>query len=170
MSAPLTLITGGAGFIGSNLAHRLLSMGREVRLLDSLARPGVEQNLQWLREQHGDRFEAIVADVRDEKAVRRAVNGATHVFPFAAQVAVTTSLHDPRDDFLVHALGTLNVLEAVRLRPAPPFLLMTSTNKVYGDLADLNLAPVGQHYQPTDLGLRGVVSGFAPAAGLAPSS
>jgi nucleoside-diphosphate-sugar epimerase len=77
MSAELTLITGGAGFIGSNLAHRLLSSGRRVRVLDNLSRPGVEQNLQWLREQHGDAAEFVEADVRDEKAVTQAVAGTS---------------------------------------------------------------------------------------------
>jgi CDP-paratose 2-epimerase len=154
MSEQLTLITGGAGFIGSNLAHRLLTLGRKVRILDNLSRPGVEQNLQWLREQHGERLQVAVADIRDEAAVTRAVAGTTQVFHFAAQVAVTTSVDAPRDDFLVNAHGTFNLLEAVRARPVPPFLLMTSTNKVYGDLADLALQPVGQHYQPLDLAVR----------------
>ncbi|CAA9423803.1 MAG: Nucleoside-diphosphate-sugar epimerases [uncultured Ramlibacter sp.] len=154
MKDSLTLITGGAGFIGSNLAHRLLVTGRRVRILDNLSRPGVEQNLQWLKEQHGARLQVIVADVRDEAAVAQAVAGTTSVFHFAAQVAVTTSLEQPREDFLVNALGTFNVLEAVRARPVPPFFLMTSTNKVYGDLADLALQASGQHYQPLDLAIQ----------------
>lgn len=154
MSESLTLVTGGAGFIGSNLAHRLLLLGRKVRVLDNLSRPGVEQNLQWLRDQHGDRMQVITGDIRDEKTVARAVSGASHVFHFAAQVAVTTSLDQPRDDFLVNAHGTLNLLEAARARPVPPFFLMTSTNKVYGDLADLALQPTGQHYQPLDQAVR----------------
>lgn len=154
MSEQLTLVTGGAGFIGCNLANRLLGSGRKVRILDNLSRPGVEQNLQWLREQHGERLQVVNADIRDEKAVTQAVAGTTQVYHFAAQVAVTTSLDLPRDDFLVNAQGTLNVLEAVRARPVPPFVLMTSTNKVYGDLADLELQAVGQHYQPTDLPVR----------------
>jgi len=149
-SEQLSLITGGAGFIGCNLASRLLAMGRKVRILDNLSRPGVEQNLQWLREQHGDRLQVSVADIRDEKAVTQAVAGTTQVFHFAAQVAVTTSLDSPREDFLVNAQGTFNVLEAVRARPVPPFMLMTSTNKVYGELADLALQPTGQHYEPLD--------------------
>jgi CDP-paratose 2-epimerase len=150
----LTLITGGAGFIGCNLAHRLLSSGRKVRILDNLSRPGVEHNLQWLRDQHGDRLQVVVADIRDEAAVAQAVAGTTQVFHFAAQVAVTTSLDQPREDFAINAQGTLNVLEAARARPRPPFVLMTSTNKVYGDLADLELQPSGQHYQPLDERIR----------------
>ncbi|WBY02632.1 SDR family NAD(P)-dependent oxidoreductase [Ramlibacter tataouinensis] len=154
MSGPLTLITGGAGFIGSNLAHRLLAMGRKVRILDNLSRPGVEQNLAWLREQHGQALQVVTGDVRDEQAVQQAVAGVAQVFHFAAQVAVTTSLADPRTDFAINAQGTLNLLEAIRARPVPPFFLMTSTNKVYGDLADLALQPIGRHYQPLDLAVQ----------------
>jgi CDP-paratose 2-epimerase len=146
----LVLITGGAGFIGANLAHRLLAAGRRVRLLDNLSRPGVEQNLEWLRHSHGAKLEAVIADVRDVAAVDRAMAGVTQVFHFAAQVAVTTSLHDPREDFSVNAQGTLNVLEAARARPSPPGLLMTSTNKVYGGLADIELVAEGQRYAPRD--------------------
>jgi len=154
MSEPLSLITGGAGFIGCNLAHRLLSAGRKVRILDNLSRPGVEQNLQWLREQHGDRLQVVVADIRDEAAVTRAVAGTAQVYHFAAQVAVTTSLDQPREDFLINAQGTLNVLEAARARPVPPFVLITSTNKVYGELADLELQARGQQYLPLDARVR----------------
>jgi CDP-paratose 2-epimerase len=149
-----TLITGGAGFIGSNLAHRLLSQGRTVRVLDNLARPGVEQNLQWLREAHPTRLETVMADVRDASAVDAAMAGVTQVFHLAAQVAVTSSLHDPREDFEINALGTLNVLEAVRARPVPPPVLMTSTNKVYGGLGDVALSVQGQRYLPLDQELR----------------
>jgi CDP-paratose 2-epimerase len=154
LDSSTALITGGAGFIGCNLAHRLLGAGRKVRILDNLSRPGVEQNLQWLREQHGDQLQVSVADIRDASAVSRAVAGVEQVFHFAAQVAVTTSLDDPREDFLVNAQGTLNVLEAARAQRVPPMVLMTSTNKVYGELADLALQPDGRHYLPLDLHVR----------------
>ena len=150
---PLTLITGGAGFIGSNLSHRLLGSGERVRILDNLSRPGVEHNLQWLREQHGERLDVVVADVRDAAAVARAMAGVGQVFHFAAQVAVTTSLQRPQEDFSVNAQGTLNVLEAARARATPPALLMTSTNKVYGGLEDVALAVEGQRYRPVDAAL-----------------
>jgi CDP-paratose 2-epimerase len=150
MTGETTLITGGAGFIGSNLAHRLLAMGRRVRVLDNLSRPGVEQNLQWLRQQHGALLEFVRADIRDAAAVDQAMAGVQQVFHFAAQVAVTTSLEDPREDFAINALGTLNVLEAARARPVPPAILMTSTNKVYGGLEDLQLSVQGQRYLPVD--------------------
>jgi CDP-paratose 2-epimerase len=95
-----------------------------------------------------------VADVRDADAVKRAVAGTTQVFHFAAQVAVTTSLDDPRHDFAVNAQGTLNVLEAARSRPKPPAVLLTSTNKVYGGLYDIEMELDGQRYQPVDENIR----------------
>ena len=150
----MVLITGGAGFIGTNLAHRVASSGRRVRLLDNLSRPGVENNLYWLRETHGDRVSIQIDDVRDPLAARRAVDGVDTVFHFAAQVAVTTSLVDPEHDFDVNARGTLNVLEAVRARKNPPALLFTSTNKVYGGMADVALCQRGERYEPQDAALR----------------
>jgi CDP-paratose 2-epimerase len=125
-------------------------MGRKVRVLDNLSRPGVEQNLQWLRQQHGGLLEFVRADIRDAAAVQQAVSGVQQVFHFAAQVAVTTSLENPQEDFAINALGTLNVLEAARSRPVPPAILMTSTNKVYGGLEDLELSVQGQRYLPVD--------------------
>ena len=149
-----TLITGGAGFVGANLAHRLLGAGRRVRVLDNLSRPGVERNLQWLRDTHGPALEVEVADVRDAAAVARAAAGAGAVFHFAAQVAVTTSLVDPVEDFEVNARGTLNVLEAVRAMAEPPPVIFTSTNKVYGNLEDMTLALRGRCYAPLDDAVR----------------
>jgi CDP-paratose 2-epimerase len=148
------LITGGAGFVGSNLAHRLLEGGRSVLVLDNLSRPGVERNLQWLRDTHGSRLEVEVADVCDAAAVRRAVAQAGQVFHLAAQVAVTTSLADPVRDFEVNARGTLNVLEAIRSQPNRPPLVFTSTNKVYGGLEDLTMALRGRRYEPTNASIK----------------
>lgn len=145
-----TLITGGAGFIGTNLAHRLLESGRRVRILDSLARPGVERNLEWLCENYGEQIELQLEDVRNPWAVYEAVLKADQVFHFAAQVAVTSSVESPRDDFDVNARGTLNVLEALRKLDSPPPLLFTSTNKVYGDLDDLRLELNGRAYTQAD--------------------
>ncbi|VWX63237.1 CDP-paratose 2-epimerase [Burkholderiales bacterium 8X] len=143
-----TLITGGAGFVGSNLAHRLMSAGRPVLVFDNLSRPGVERNLAWLRETHGDHLQVALEDVRDAEAVNRAVARSKRVFHFAAQVAVTTSLVDPRTDFAINAQGTLNVLEAARAQAEPPMVVMTSTNKVYGGLEDVALELRGQRYTP----------------------
>lgn len=150
-SEPYVLITGGCGFIGTNLADRLLSSGRRVLLFDNLSRAGVEQNLAYLRG-HGSLVDAEIADVRNARLVARAVRGASEVFHFSAQVAVTTSLADPRDDFAINARGTLNVLEAVRARSTPPPVVFTSTNKVYGALDDVALRVNGSRYVPVDGG------------------
>jgi len=147
---PLTLITGGAGFIGTNLADRLLSQGAQVLVLDDLSRPGVERNLAWLRARHAGRLQVELADIRDTSAVRRTVDRADRIFHLAAQVAVTTSLTDPVRDFEINVRGTLNVLEAARARPRPPPLLFTSTNKVYGALPDVELERQGRRYVPAD--------------------
>jgi CDP-paratose 2-epimerase len=144
----LTLITGGAGFVGANLAHRLLSEKQPVLVYDNLSRPGVERNLAWLRDSHPEGLEFVLGDVRDAQALERAVARASRVFHFAGQVAVTTSLADPREDFAINAQGTLNVLEAARARREPPSVLMTSTNKVYGGLDDIALELRGQRYAP----------------------
>jgi CDP-paratose 2-epimerase len=145
------LVTGGAGFIGSNVVNRLLREGECVRVFDDLSRSGVEKNVEWLRRCHGDRFELVVADVRDAEAVNEAMEGVHHVFHFAAQVAVTTSLDNPRADFAVNGLGTLNVLEAARRMRQRPSILYTSTNKVYGALEDIELESIGTRYQPTNV-------------------
>jgi CDP-paratose 2-epimerase len=130
------LVTGGAGFIGTNVADRLLREGERVRVFDNLARAGVAENLAWLRQQHGDRLEIELGDVRDPHAVARATHGVDRVFHFAAQVAVTTSLDDPLADFTVNVEGTVRLLEALRGTEVP--LLFTSTNKVYGALAGVH--------------------------------
>jgi CDP-paratose 2-epimerase len=130
------LITGGCGFIGSNLADSFASSGRKVVAFDNLSRSGVRENAQWLKARHGDAVSIVTGDVRDSISVIDAVRGAGAVLHLAAQVAVTSSLADPVDDFEVNARGTLNVLEAIRLHnPAAP-VLFASTNKVYGRLLD----------------------------------
>ena len=148
------LVTGGAGFIGSNLADRLAGMGHQVRVFDALARPGVEANLAWLRGRHGGRIVPVIADVRDARAVGEAVEGASAVFHMAAQVAVTTSLDAPELDFDVNMRGTFHVLEALRRRGEGVPIVFASTNKVYGALADIPLARDGDAYLPDDAGLR----------------
>ena len=148
----LALITGGAGFVATNVADRLLQDGWRVRLFDNLSRAGVEQNLEWLQHVHGDRVEFVYGDIRDADAVHGAVRHVRRAFHFAAQVAVTTSLTDPIDDFEINARGTLNLLEAIRGvdEPSRPTLLFTSTNKVYGHLDDLPLERRGRRYEPRD--------------------
>jgi len=158
------LVTGGAGFIGCNLADHLLSQGRRVRVFDNVSRPGVERNLSWLRSRHGDRLQIRLGDIRDPHAVDAALRGAGPVFHFAAQVAVTTSLSDPVADFDINARGTLNLLEALRRSPRRHGLVFTSTNKVYGHLDDLALAVHGRRYEPADPAFREGVDETRPVS------
>jgi len=137
------LIFGGAGFVGSNWAHHLLSnTDANVHIFDNLSRRNVEHNLAWLQKmaKGTGRLKVSVADVRDASAVAKAVYAASEIYHFAAQVAVTTSLDDPRADFEINAGGTLNILEAARQSGNRPFILFTSTNKVYGHIGTPPLA------------------------------
>ncbi len=145
---PYTLITGGAGFVGTNLAERILSSGKSVLIFDNLSRAGVQNNLYWLKERYPDKLLVMVGDIRDKHAVKQAVSGASQIFHFAAQVAVTSSLTNPYHDFEVNALGTLNVLEAIRHTDHKPPVVFTSTNKVYGDLHDLGMSVNETRYFP----------------------
>ncbi|HEU5118503.1 MAG TPA: NAD-dependent epimerase/dehydratase family protein [Isosphaeraceae bacterium] len=144
------LITGGAGFIGMNLADRLLREGERVILLDNLARAGVERNYEWLREEHGDRVQLELADVRDRFVLRQAVKGAEQVFHFAGRVSGNTSPLNPIDEFEVNTRGTLTLLEELRALASPPPLVFTSTNKVYGTLDGISLRDDGLRYEPLD--------------------
>lgn len=148
------VITGGAGFIGSNLANRLLGLGKPVLIFDNLSRAGVERNLAFLRERHGARVEVVIADIRDASQVKAAVRRASAVYHLAAQVAVTTSLDDPRTDFEINAGGTLNVLEALRECNRQVPLLYTSTNKVYGAINEVPLHDIGDRCEPVIAELR----------------
>ncbi|WP_114952621.1 SDR family NAD(P)-dependent oxidoreductase [Sphingosinicella terrae] len=149
------LVTGGAGFIGCNIADALAASGHEVIVYDSLVRPGVERNLDWLRERHGALISPVVADIRDEDRLRQAAREVKAAFHMAAQVAVTTSLSDPREDFTINLQGTLNLLDALRLRAEPVPVVFASTNKVYGDLGDVELRLKGDRYVPVDPEVRG---------------
>jgi len=147
------LIFGGAGFVGSNWAsHLLKNTNARVHIFDNLSRRGVHQNLEWLRREWGnpERLKVTVGDIRDATSVKRAVQDASEIYHFAAQVAVTTSVADPREDFEVNALGTLNILEAARKSGRQPFILFTSTNKVYGNLSSKQLVLTGQRYCTLD--------------------
>ena len=149
------LIFGGAGFIGSNWAHRLLkTTDAKIHIFDNLSRRGVHQNLDWLhREANGsDRIKVTIGDIRDQTLVTRAVQPASEIYHFAAQVAVTTSVTDPRFDFDVNVGGTINILEAARKSGRKPFILFTSTNKVYGAMNGRRLQANSTRYLAHDCG------------------
>jgi CDP-paratose 2-epimerase len=131
------LVTGGAGFIGCNLVHRLVREGHQVVVYDDLSRSGTDKNVAWLRAEHDDRWTLSQADIRDFETLRKAAASADVIYHLASQVAVTTSVQDPRHDFEVNALGTFNVLEAARLSGRRPRVLYASTNKVYGGMEEV---------------------------------
>src|SRR5262245_825499 len=146
------LVTGGAGFIGSNLVHNLLSAGRHVTVFDALLRKGTEHNLAWLRGQHPNgRFRFVQGDVRDFAALRAAAADADVIYHLAGQVAVTTSVEKPRTDYEINAVGTFNLLEAARLSGRRPAVVFTSTNKVYGGMEDVVTVERITRYEYRDL-------------------
>ncbi|MCL4544886.1 MAG: GDP-mannose 4,6-dehydratase [Chloroflexi bacterium] len=141
------VVTGGAGFIGSNLTARLLREGHDVTLFDHLGRAHVHQNLAWLQGlSEAGRLQVVRADLADFPAVVAACAGTQRIYHLGGQVAVTSSLVDPRTDFLSNAYGTLNVLEAARLVGDNPIVLYSSTNKVYGDLRHLRVREEATRY------------------------
>lgn len=131
------LITGGAGFIGCNWAARLMNEGHDVTVFDNVSRKGTPQNLEWLKKQGEVNF--IHGDVRDAAALANAAKGHHAIYHLAAQVAVTTSVANPREDFEINALGTFNMLEAARLSGMKPVIVYASTNKVYGGMDDIEV-------------------------------
>jgi CDP-paratose 2-epimerase len=147
-------VTGGAGFIGANLADALLAQGEEVLVIDNLSRAGVEDNLSWLVERHGARVHFVPADLRQEAGLAEILADASSVFHLAAQTAVTTSLAHPGEDFDVNARGTLNLLEAVRATGRAVPVVFAGTNKVYGSLEDVDMEPGGARHLPADPSLR----------------
>lgn len=152
-SAPIVVV-GGSGFIGSNLADSYLRDGEDVIVLDNLSRPGVQENLRWLKENHGDRVHPVLADIRDASAMEEVFSDAKAVFHLAAQTAVTTSLVHPVDDFEINARGTVNVLEAVRKTGRDIPLVFASTNKVYGNIEEIAMRELDDRYVPADEMLR----------------
>lgn len=128
------MITGGAGFLGSNLANSALTLGFDITIIDNLTRVGSETNLDWLRRNHDFRFQNI--DIRDAEAINKEIKSSQpdYIFHLAGQVAMTTSLENPRLDFEVNVLGTLNILEAVRKYSENSIIIYSSTNKIYGKL------------------------------------
>ncbi|MEO7910747.1 MAG: SDR family NAD(P)-dependent oxidoreductase [Roseiflexaceae bacterium] len=145
------LITGGAGFIGCNMAQAWGKQGHTITVYDNLSRPGSERNLEWLRASTGDALQVIRGDIRDAAAIAAAVRDVDVVVHLAGQVAVTTSVENPREDFEINALGTFNVLEAARNAPRPPIVMYASTNKVYGGMEDLAIVEEPTCYRYRDL-------------------
>jgi CDP-paratose 2-epimerase len=141
-------ITGGAGFIGSNYVARLLDRGEKVVVYDNLSRAGNELNLEWLYSTYGRKsFDLIVGDIRDSDLLSESMSGADVVVHLAAQVAVTTSVVNPRDDFECNALGTFNVLEGARASGRKPIILYASTNKVYGGMEEVGVTQDNGSYK-----------------------
>lgn len=132
------LITGGCGFVGSNLAIEVLRQNEELFILDNLSRFGSSKNLDWLKTKGS--FKYYPYDIRNTNDVECAIKEIKpdYIFHLAGQVAMTTSITNPRLDFEVNALGTFNLLEAVRKYSAESIILYSSSNKVYGDLDSLN--------------------------------
>ena len=146
------LITGGAGFIGSNYVHQLLSRGENVTILDNFSRAGAPRNLEWLEKTFGrDSFRLVRGDVRDASLVAESAKGSDVIVHLAGQVAVTTSVVNPRDDFENNALGTFNVLEAARLSGRAPIVIYASTNKVYGGMEDVKVIERGARWEYENL-------------------
>ncbi|MBL7161326.1 MAG: GDP-mannose 4,6-dehydratase [Anaerolineales bacterium] len=146
------LVTGGAGFIGSNYVHRLLSRGERVTVFDNLSRAGAPLNIEWLRSTHGEgSFQLIVGDIRDADKLAQVTRDVDIILHLAGQVAVTTSVVDPRSDFEDNALGTFNVLEAARLSGRKPIVIYASTNKVYGGMEEVRVEEGSTCYKYADL-------------------
>jgi CDP-paratose 2-epimerase len=142
------LVVGGAGFIGINTADYYLNKGEHVAVLDNFSRKGTEENIKWLQSRHKKNLEVIRADiVKDQEILDDAVSRVDVVLHFAAQVAVTTSVKNPRLDFETNVIGTFNLLEAIRKSSNKPILLYSSTNKVYGGMEDLETEEVNGHYE-----------------------
>jgi CDP-paratose 2-epimerase len=147
-------ITGGAGFIGSNYVSRLMERGEKVTVYDNLSRAGASRNLAWLQGKFGEAaFRLVVGDVRDAALLTASSRLADVIVHLAAQVAVTTSVTHPRDDFEINAQGTFNVLEAARLNERKPVFLYTSTNKVYGGMEDVKVVEDATRWRYADLPL-----------------
>ena len=146
------LVTGGAGFIGSNYVHRLLKRGEKVTIYDNFSRGGAPRNLEWLKAEFGEKaFEVVVGDVRDAARIAEAAKMSDVIVHLAGQVAVTTSVTHPRDDFEANALGTFNVVEAARASGRQPIVIYASTNKVYGGMEEVELFEEPTRWRYKDL-------------------
>lgn len=145
------LITGGAGFTGVNFADILLSRGDAVTIIDNFSRKGTLDNIRWLTEKY-PQVKVVQGDIRiDTRDLLNVVGEVDIVYHLAAQVAVTTSVVDPKSDFEINALGTFNILEAVRMSDNKPAVIYASTNKVYGGMEELAIVESEGRYVYRDL-------------------
>ncbi|MBI5134441.1 MAG: GDP-mannose 4,6-dehydratase [Candidatus Taylorbacteria bacterium] len=146
------LLIGGAGFIGINFADALLSRGDEVTVFDNFSRKGTEININWLKSAYKRGLVVVRGDIRsDFEILKKLAEEHDVIHHLAAQVAVTTSTANPREDFEINALGTFNVLEAVRLSKRKPMLIYASTNKVYGGMDEVKIAEKKDKYDYKDI-------------------
>ena len=146
------LVTGGAGFIGSNYVHRLVQRGEKVTIYDNLSRAGAPRNIAWLEETFGkEAFRLVVGDLRNADLLTETAKDADVIVHLGGQVAVTTSVTKPRDDFEANALGTFNALEAARLSGRDPIFIYSSTNKVYGGMDDVEIVEEATRWRYKDL-------------------
>ncbi len=145
-------ITGGAGFIGTHTANFYLKAENKVAIFDNFSRKGTRENIKWLEKQYGPKNIKIVeGDVRDFDKLKQSIVGHNVIIHLAGQVAVTTSVVNPREDFEINALGTFNILESVRLYSPDSILLFASTNKVYGGMEEIKIIKKGNKYIYRDL-------------------
>jgi CDP-paratose 2-epimerase len=151
------LITGGAGFIGTHTANFYLKAGNKVTVFDNFSRKGTRENVKWLEkseqktENRKQKLHVIEGDIRDFDKLKKSISGNDVIIHLAGQVAVTTSVVNPREDFEINALGTFNVLESVRLHAPDSILLFASTNKVYGGMEEIKIIKKGKKYIYRDL-------------------
>lgn len=144
-------ITGGAGFIGTHAADRFLSLGNKITIFDNFSRKGTRENVKWLKKTHGPKnIKVIEGDTRDFDLLKKSIGGQDAVVHLAGQVAVTTSVVDPREDFEINAWGSFNVLEAVRNKAPKAIVLYSSTNKVYGGMEEVKIIKKGKKYAYRD--------------------
>lgn len=144
------LITGGCGFLGSNLASEVLRLGDQLYIFDNLSRFGSTNNLKWLRSLGNLNF--IHGDIRNYSDVLDSINKIKPdiVFHLAGQVAMTTSISNPRKDFEINTIGTINLLESIRISSPDTLIIYSSTNKVYGDLENINYDEHPTRYSAAD--------------------
>lgn len=146
------LIIGGAGFIGSNFSEKLLIDNNNVTIFDNLSRKGTAENIDRLEKKYKNKLKIIKSDIRKySEELRKAIESNDVVHHLAGQVAVTSSVRDPREDFEINALGTFNVLEAIRNSSNKPMMIYASTNKVYGGMTEIKIEKENNRYKYKEL-------------------